>query len=241
MMMLTILVSVPSTVINAQETTGFNQRLYDAYVEGRILDWEYMIPEMRAAYAQDKRPELLYALCFAEYGYIGHCIGHELDDKAKECIKDAIKDVKELEKIYHERHDVLALEGAFYGFQIMLSKFTALYLAPRTFKLINTASASSDRYFNCSMEIGNMRYFTPEFLGGSKKEAIDYYENAVKLAGRNIHLKEPSWIYINTMLLLANAYYDTGSVNRACEVYQKILEYEPEAAWIRKEMVERCR
>ena len=218
----------------------YEQQLYNAYVEGRILDWKPILAGMQAKYKKEKQPELLYALCFAQYGYIGHCISKDLDDEAKDCLKKAEKNAEELERIYRGRHDILALQGAFTGFRIMLSKFSAMYLAPRAFKLVKTASASSDKFFNCSLETGNIRYFTPKFLGGSKEEAIEYYENAVKLLEKNALKGKPSWIYINTLLLLSNAYYDTGAKDQACKTYQRILAYEPGIQWIRDEMNKKC-
>ncbi len=236
-----ILLSLVSLYAKGQGTSLFEHRLYDLYVDGKILEWDKIINEMKAAYVQEKHPDLLYSLCFAQYGYIGHCISKEMEEEAKRCLKEAIKNGKELEEIYKGRHDILALQGAFLGYQIILSKFSALYLAPKTFKLINTAAASSDTYFNCSLETGNMRFFTPGFLGGSKEDAISYYKNAVAIIEKSAEKDAHSWIYINTLLILANAYYETGAKDLACMQYERILSYEPKAGWIRKEMLEKCK
>ena len=45
---------------------------------------------------------------------------------------------------------------------------------------------------------------------------------------------------MNVNLFLANAYYDTGSKDLACKQYEKILEYEPRAKWIREELQKKC-
>ncbi len=223
-----------------QTTADFEQRLYSSYIEDKIIDWKEIIIDMTAKYQEDNETDLLYSICFAQYGYIGYCISEDLGKEAKGALKDAIKNTKKLDELYQGRHDVLALQGALIGYQIMLSKFRSLFLGPKAFKLINTASESSDKYFNCSLEIGNMRYFTPKFLGGSKEEAISYYENAVELLELNAEKEEKNWMYINVNLLLANAYYDTGSKDLACQQYEKILEYEPGADWIRDEFDIKC-
>lgn len=234
------LLFVISSNVFGQELVDFEQDLYNSYVEGNMMEWKEIIMEMKASYQEEDR-DLLYSLCFAQYGYIGYCIDKEMEKEAKESLKDAKKNVKELEKLYDGRHDILALKGAFLGFQIMMSKFSAMYLAPQTFKLINTASESSDKYYNCSLEIGNMRYFTPKFLGGSKEEAIGYYKNAVRIIENDIKSGKRNWMYINAMLLLANAYYDTDSKDLACQTYERILQYEPKAGMIRDEMNMRCK
>lgn len=235
-----LLFAISSKVIG-QELVDYEQDLYSSYVEGKMKDWKGIIADMKVTYKKEKDRELLYSLSFAQYGYIGYCIDKGMDKEAKESLKDARKNAKELEVLYDGRHDVLALQGAFLGFKIMLSKFSAMYLAPQTFKLINTASASSDKYFNCSMEIGNMRYFTPKFLGGSKEEAIEYYINAVHIIESSLKKEEHNWMYINVLLLLANAYYDTDSKELACQTYERILEYEPRVSKVRDEMNKRCK
>ena len=168
-----LLLSLLSSYTSGQSSLDFEQQLYASYIDDRISDWKGIIGDMKAVYQEEKDADVLYSLCFAQYGYIGHCIGDNLDSEAEESLKEAIENTKKLEELLDGRHDVLALQGALLGFKIMLSKFKSLYLGPRAYKLINTASESSDTYFNCSLEIGNMRYFTPKFLGGSKEEAIE--------------------------------------------------------------------
>jgi len=230
-----------ATSAMSQDVESFERRLYHSYVSGAMKDWKSIISDMTVSYQKGKNPELLYSLCFAQYGYIGYCISKELDDEAKNSLSVALANTKELELLYHGRHDVLALRGAFYGFKIMLSKFSAMYLAPTAFKLINEASQSSDTYFNCSLEIGNIRYFTPKFLGGSKVEAIGYYKNAVRLIEASPHKEQHHWIYINTILFLANTYFETGFKYFACRLYEQILEYEPGVNWIRDEYLLKCK
>ena len=238
---LAILLCFIASHVNGQSTTDYEQRLYSSYVDEKMMDWKDIMSDMKDSYLKGSDKELLYSLCFAQYGYIGYCISRDLDNEAKDYLKEAIKNSKKLESIYHGRHDILALQGALLGYKIMLSKFSALYLGPKAFKLIKTASKSSDKYFNCSLEFGNFRYYTPKFLGGSKEEAIGYYKNAVKLVESSSYKQEHNWLYINTNLFLAHAYSDTNKKYLACQIYNKILEYEPDANWIREEFNEKCK
>jgi tetratricopeptide (TPR) repeat protein len=238
---ITILLGLISSFAIGQGSADFEQSLYNSYVNGNIMDWKEIIVDMSAGYRKEKQAELLYSLCFAQYGYIGYCISEDLEKEAKECLKDAMNNVKILDELFQGRHDVLALHGAFLGYKIILSKFSALYLGPKALKLINTASVSSDKYFNCSLEFGNMRFFTPKFLGGSKEEAISYYKKAVGIIENSSEKEEHNWIYINTVLILANAYYETDSKDLACQLYKQILNYEPRASMVRKEMNEKCK
>ena len=85
-----------------------------------------------------------------------------------------------------------------------------------------------------------MKFYTPKFLGGSKTEAIKYYEKAVEILENSTLKNERNWMYINSVLLLANAYTETGQVEKACHLYKQMLDYEPEADWIRKDLYSKC-
>jgi tetratricopeptide (TPR) repeat protein len=226
--------------VPAQGTADFERRLYNSYVDGNMRKWKAIIPEMVSAYERDQDPLLLYSLCFARYGYIGYCLDYGLENEAEEYLKEALLDTEELEDIYNGRHDVLALRGALLGFRIVLSNYRAVYLGPRVMGMINTASGSGDKYFNCSLEMANMLYHIPGILGGSKQKAVEYYRKAVATIEQS-HLKEDrNWLYLHTVLSLANAYYETGSRAQACELYGRLLEYEPRAGWIRENLYSKC-
>ena len=126
------------------------------------------------------------------------------------------------------------------GYRIILSKFSSLFLGPKALKYINTAYESASTCFNCNTEMGNMKFYTPKFLGGSKTEAVQYYEKAVEILEKSKLKTERNWIYMNAVLLLANAYKETGQQEQACHLYKQLLEYEPAAEWIRKDLYSKC-
>ena len=51
---------------------------------------------------------------------------------------------------------------------------------------------------------------------------------------------EHNWIYMNTVLMLANAYKETNHIELACNLYKQLLEYEPEADWVRNKLYSKC-
>ena len=89
--------------------------------------------------------------------------------------------------------------------------------------------------------MGNMLFYTPKIIGGSRKEAISYYEKAVELIEKSTLKENRNWIYINTLLTLANAYYETGDKDLACDIYARLMEYEPRAIWIRDNLYVKCK
>jgi hypothetical protein len=107
-------------------------------------------------------------------------------------------------------------------------------------KYIKTAYEAADTCFNCNVEMGNMKYYTPRILGGSQEEAVLYYEKAVQILETSSLKRDRNWIYLNTVLLLADAYKSTGRKAQACKLYEALLNYEPRAEWIRKDLYSKC-
>ena len=203
-------------------------------------EWSEILSEMSAEYEQTQSQALLYDLCFAYYGYIPYLIDAEEEKAARDYLEIAISKTKDLARGLDNRHDVLALQGALLGYQIVLSKFSSMFVGPRAMKYIKTAYESADVCFNCNTEMGNIKFFTPKLLGGSKTEAIPYYEKAVEILESSSLKSDRNWIYLNTVLLLANAYRETGQNGSACRLYKEMLDYEPEADWIREDLYSDC-
>ena len=224
------------------EDPGYYQRkLYDAYIRDQMQEWEQIIADMEHEYNETKKQDLLHELCFAYYGYIGYLLSLEEDKAAKDALNAATKKTELLMELQGDLPDVLALYGAMLGYRIVLSKFTSMFLGPKALKYIKTAYDSGENCFNCQTEMGNMKFYTPKFLGGSKTEAVPYYEEAVTILESSRLKTDRDWIYMNSVLLLANAYKETGQMDRACELYEAMLEYEPRAAWIRKDLYSKCK
>ena len=232
--------SVLVSLSHGQDRNTYKQRLYVSYIGEQIDQWKGIISEMNHSYEQTANQMLLYDICFAYYGYIGYLLSIEEENAAKEALKDAMKKTDILEETLPGRPEVLALQGAFLGYRIVLSKFSSLFLGPKALKYINKAYESSNTCFNCNTEMGNMRFYTPKFLGGSKTEAIQYYKKEVEILETSELKTERDWIYMNTVLLLANAYLETDQQELACKLYEQLLEYEPKADWIRKDLYSKC-
>ena len=227
--------------VTGQGTAIYNTRLYQSYIQDEMYLWKGIIAEMNSEYDTKGDLALLYDLCFTYYGYIGYLISQEEEKAAKSFLDRAMERTGELETALDGRPEVLALQGALIGYRLVLSKFTAMFLGPKAYKYISSAYESADTCFNCNVEMGNMRFYTPKFLGGDKTEAIQHYKKAVAILETSKLKSEHNWIYMNTVLLLANAYKETGQKEPACELYKQLLEYEPAAEWVRKDLYSKCK
>lgn len=226
---------------HGQGSPDYNQRLYLSYVQGEMGPWKGILQEMNREYERTGDETLLYYLCFAYYGYVGYLINEEEDKTAKKNLEVAMSRTDELYEILDGREDILALQGALMGFRIYLSKFSSMFLGPKTMRYIKTAYETGGAYFNCHIEMGNMLFYTPKVLGGSQTEAIPYYEKAVEILERSPLKTDRNWIYLNSVLVLANAYTETGRKDLACLLWKELLEYEPGAKWIRDDLYAKCK
>ena len=216
------------------------EKLYTYYVREEMDSWKGIIDEMEMKYHRSSNRDLLYELCFTYYGYIGFLIQQERDREAKILLDEALERSRILEKVFEGRGDILALRGALLGYKLVLSKFTAPLVGPKALKYIKRSQDYGSLYFNCNMEMGNMLYFSPRYLGGNKEKAIQYYEEAVSMLEKGPLKRDRHWLFLNTVLLLANAYVETGQKTKACRLYRQMLEYEPEATWINKDLTRHC-
>ena len=233
-----LILAIPS--VRGQGPDDYQQRLYHSYVKDEMHLWKGIIEEMSQEYDLTSDERLLYDLCFTWYGYIGYLISMEEDKAAKAELREAEKRTEELGEILNNRHDVMALQGALLGYRIVLSKFSSIYLGPRALKYIETAYESADTCFNCNVEMGNRLFYTPRILGGSVSESVPHYEKAVELLEASPLKTEHNWIYMNTVLMLANVYKETDQKELACLLYEQLLEYEPEADWVREKLYSKC-
>lgn len=239
-MLIVLLLLALVSGLYGQRASSYNQRLYSAYVNDEMHLWAGIIQQMSGEYERTSDRALLYDLCFAYYGYIGYLLSEEEDKEARQQLDLAMDLTDELYAVLDGRNDVLALQGAMLGYRIVISKFTSMFSGPKARRYITTAYESSNSCFNCNVEMGNMLFYTPKFLGGSQTEAVQYYEKAVEILETSPLKKDRNWMYMNTILQLANAYKETGRPELACPLYRQLLEYEPAADWIRKDLYSKC-
>lgn len=53
-------------------------------------------------------------------------------------------------------------------------------------------------------------------------------------------LLENNWIYVNTLVVLAQAYEKMGNNTYACAIYEKIMSYDPSIKWVRNDLYSGC-
>jgi glycosyltransferase involved in cell wall biosynthesis len=226
--------AVPQTLQDERER--YQNQIYEAYVLNRMPLWLSTLQSMEAAYARRPDPALLYDILLAQYGLIGYYLGSEDKKPGEYHLDRAEKNLEVLARIPAYRSGALAFEGAFLAFRITLRPIRSVQLGPRSYRRIDEAIEADRANPRAWIEKGNAAFFTPPVFGGSKTGAIEYYSEAIRL----LEIQMPNnyrWLYLSTLVSLANAYEKTGDLATAIRVLEKSLAYEPRFKWVKDEML----
>lgn len=238
LMMFMVVVARPvgqGAAAGADQVVLQNQ-VYEAYVTGNIPLWERTIRQMEAAYSRRPVPELLYDILLAQYGLIGYYLGTGQNSNAQRHLEQAEAYVGQLSASRPYSTTALVFQSAFLGFRISLRPLRAVQLGPRSYRLIDQAIEADPAYARGWIEKGNISFYTPSVFGGNKGDAIAHYQKAIQLLEINT-ANNHRWLYLSTLVALANAQKETGDVRGGIQTLEKALRDEPRFSWVRDELL----
>jgi tetratricopeptide (TPR) repeat protein len=228
-----IFLFIVSLSLHAQD---FQKQIYDAYLRGRMDLWKETMDQMERKAAGSNDLSLLYDLTEVQYGYIGYCLSMKQKKEAERVLEEAEKRVKWLldKQVYQAR--LYSLLGAFHGYRVSLQPIRAPFYGKKSEEANQMALKLGPEEPQAWMERGNIAFYKPAIFGGSKNEAVPYYEKAVRLYEANPERTRQNWVYLNCMAGLGIAYEETGQADKAGQLYEKILRSEPAFEWVRDEL-----
>ena len=215
---------------------SYRERIYDAYLEGRMDRWKTVMDEMERRLGRSNDLSLMYELTEAQYGYIAWCLSMKRKKEAETLLEQAEAQVETLLRKRGDDPRVYSLQGAFFGFRVQLQPVRAPFFGKKSEEANQKALETGPEEPQAWMERGNIAYYKPAIFGGSKDEAVPYYEKAIRLFETDASRTAQNWIYLNCLAGLAVAYEETGSPDKAGALYRKILALEPAFKWVRDEL-----
>lgn len=226
-LMILLLASVPAFADNGTQ-------VYNAYVKNKMDLWKEVIDKMQAEFPVTN-PSILELINY-QYGYIGYCLGFNKEAEARTYLTLAEKNIETLEKKNFRPDLTEAYRAAFYGFRISLNKLTAPVNGPKS---INHAKRSvemnSENYFSL-IQLGNIYFYMPQALGGSKKAALEYYIRARALMEKEKALISGNWNYLSLLVTIGQAYTYLEEFEKAKNIYEFILKTEPEFLYVKNDL-----
>jgi tetratricopeptide (TPR) repeat protein len=217
----------------------YQSLIYDAYLRGRMDLWQVVMEQMTGEAEATGDLSMLYDLTEAEYGYIGYCLSVKQKKEAEEVLAIAEQQVALLLEKQGDNPRVYSLMGAFYGYRVQLQPLRIPYFGNKSEEANRRALELDPGEPQAWMEKGNIAFYKPALFGGSKNEAVHYYETAVMLYEASPGRIRQNWVYLNCLAGLGIAYEETGDVEQAGKVYEKLLRMEPSFKWIRDELYPR--
>lgn len=210
------------------------EKIYEAYIRSDMQTWKAVIDQMQQE--SNGLPATLIELVNYQYGYIGWCIGESKTTEAKKYLDLAEKNLQSLEKQNYSPSAINAYKSAFYGFKIGISPIKAPIIGPQS---VNHAKRSMELDKTNPMgfiQYGNSQYYMPAIFGGSKKEAVAYFENALKLMESDTLQIRKNWNYLSLLTLIAQSYEEMNELTKAGEFYKKILSTDPRFEYVKDKL-----
>ncbi len=239
-LLLILMIVAPSDAISQNKRTEFQDRIYNAFISGNMVQWERTITEMEQYYSAFPLPDMLYDLLLTRYGFIPYCLDEDKKDLARQHLDKAEEELERLFVYNRYQAHAFALRGAFLGFRISLRPLSAIRLGPRSYRAIDDAMEADPGNPAVWMEKGNTRFYTPSTFGGSKEEARDSYKKAVELFENDLQPNQ-RWLYLNSLVGLAKSYQYTDQERLAVVTLEKALKYEPGFKWVKEELLPEAR
>jgi len=213
---------------------SYKSDIYKAYISSDMIEWKKILDEMGRQ--TDKNNEFILELINYQYGYIAWNLGNKKSKPAEECLDQAYKNLEILEKNGFRPSDVNSYKSAFYGFKIALNKFQAPFLGSKSTDCAKLAMKLDTTNPYGYIQMGNTLYYAPALFGGSKNQAIGYFQKALNLMEKDASNLEEDWNYLNLLTQLALSYQEIKYYQTAKIYFDKILRIEPDFKWVKEDL-----
>jgi tetratricopeptide (TPR) repeat protein len=221
---------------NDSGNASFQNLIYQSYVDGEMSLWESTLSSMEFEYKRNPSDGLLYDILLAQYGLTGYYLGNDDNASGGQLMERAAPYLEMMEDKSRYTAEAKLFKAAFYAFRIGMRPWLAVRLGPQSERLINDAIEIKPQYPRGWTEKGNMMYYAPAVFGGSKTKAIEHYKHAIKLMEADMQ-NHHRWLYLSTLVSLAQAYEETGNSVLAIITLEKSLEFEPDFKWVKDELL----
>lgn len=208
---------------------------YKAYVSNQMDSWKAEMDKLDEEVQAESSMDVVFELTIAQYGYIAWCMAVDQKKQAREYVIKARDNAERMLAYDSKWGRAHATRGAIYGFEAGQAPYKAIVLGGRAIREVNMAMLLDPDNPYIWMEKGNIDLYKPSIFGGNKNDAVRYYLKAIELFEEDAENLKENWLYLNTLIGLAEAYRRTGRIKRADKTYRKILEIEPAFNWIRDE------
>ncbi|MCC8034735.1 MAG: hypothetical protein LIO77_02235 [Rikenellaceae bacterium] len=222
--------------LSAPAQKHYSQEIYRAYISGDIDGWERVIATLEAS----GTPTVAHKLELAEYYYahIGYLLGVGRKKEAKFFNEKAETLIDNILAAEPDNVTATSLKGIFIAYKMEQNKIKAPVLGPQCIKYIKKAHSLDPANIQALSDLGNMYYHCPAVFGGDKAKGMKYLREAAR-SMENRSLSEGNWFYLNLLTILAEYEVESGSIDNAREIYEKVLRLEPDFIRVKNQLYPR--
>lgn len=215
---------------------NFNRQkeIYNAFVKGDMIKWMYIITEMEKTPGIRTKEQKL-ELTEYYYGLAAYQISKKNYKSAKITINKADVILDQMLKADKKNATVLAYKGSFTAYKISLDKIKVIVLGKESMKYLDEAYMFDPNNIQALTDKGHAFFNAPKLFGGDKNEAIKFFLKSIDLLEKN-NLTSQNWIYLNNIIQTAKAYTEIGQLEKARQLYLKVLQKEPNFGWVKNEL-----
>jgi tetratricopeptide (TPR) repeat protein len=205
-----------------------DEKMYQAYLNLDKALWKKAV-EIRQQESKQTPSDVnkQFKLAFAQFSLLTSTMATQdetLFDDYIDSTKELLGKLIENEKISAESK---ALLSATYGLQMAYSSIKGITLGSKSSNLAAEATTISRNSAIAWRMYGNNKYYTPSAFGGDVKEAITAFEKSVKLFESKPEGLKSNWLYLDTIVLLGQAYLKNEEKSKAIATYEKAISVEP--------------
>ncbi len=227
-----LLVLLLSTLIigssDGQDLTKVNQQFFTAYTANSTTAWKFALQQLEQS--NDESMQLVLAKGY--YCAAGTAMGNQDEDLAGDLLDKSAILTKKILKKNSDSAEANALLSAVYGMKIGLSPIKGMLLGSKSSSMAQKGiDLAPDNGFTNYIK-GNNLFYTPSAFGGDVEESITFFEKARTIYEQT--QQTATWEYLNTMVLLGQAYHQLENYEEAQSTYETALKVAPNIGYIKE-------
>ncbi len=211
-----------------------DMNIYKAYITGNMALWKSTLDSLENRPGKSSA-EMLELINY-QYGYAGWCIDQKQIGEAENCIIKTEKLIRYLEQKEYDLSMLFAYKAALIGFKIGISPYKAPFIGMKSQEYAEISMGLNEANPMACIQLGNISYYKPKMFGGSKTEAMEYYQKALLLMEADPTHLVNNWNYLNLLATIIQAQIELGQYSIAAYYCEKALVKEPSFDWVKNEL-----
>ena len=175
-----------------------------------------------------------YYLAYTDYNLAIYYMQKKDDEQFHKFSNSSEKNLKELVNENGSDAETVSLLGALYGIQVTMNPDLGASLGSQNIALTSEALGIAPDNPRVLLQKGISKFNSPEFVGGSKEEALKYFTLSLEAFENDTSDRNKiEWGYIDALAWLGIAHSSLGDFESAITAYKKALDVEPDFARIK--------